>query len=198
MGWLLLLAFVLSGCAPLTSVPMAISATPHVELPAAGRPLNVRVFDDRLGDPPAWLGFEQGGNVARDLVLEGEDSLAHRMSRDVMISLRSKGFRAEERNGPAELGATALDIRIARFALTVHARGFSKPAWQASWAFVGSAYAEGEPEPLWTDFIFTMHEESLSTWSLKKYQETIEGYYREAISEIVARFMAVVTPEVSQ
>jgi hypothetical protein len=167
-------------------------------MPAVGRPVTVSVIDDRLGVSATWLGFEQGGDLARDLIFEHGDSLAHRFSQDLVMSLRSKGFRAEEATEPAQPQAIALEIQIVRFALTVHARGLTKPAWQASWAFVGRAYAEGVPEPTWADFIHTTREERLSTWSLKRYQETIEAYYRQAVSELVDRFSAAVTAEAAR
>ena len=191
----LLAVLVFAGCGPLASLPIALSTIPPTDLPAAGRLVDVRIVDDRVGDSAGWIGLEQGGDISRDMVLEGGGSLASRLISDVVASLRARGYRAEAREGPARSDATALDIRIVRFALTVQARGFKQPAWHASWAFLGRASVANTASPVWTELVLTIREEHVSTWSLGSYRQTMDGYYRQALAELVDRFAAAVAVE---
>jgi hypothetical protein len=155
----------------------------------------VTVTDERLDDSPTWLGVVRAGDIVGDYVLQGGDSVALRVTRDVVAALRSNGYRATE-SGPQlrQPEDTFLQIRIIRLAATVYAAAFQTPKWQWSSGFVCRSGIGTAPEPLWADFVYTSEIRSISASSRKKEQEAVEGLYRGAVNELVRQFTAAVSP----
>jgi hypothetical protein len=194
LHWVLFLALLTAGCGPFT-FPLAFSPTAATELPTTGRVVWVTVRDERLGDSSTWLGVVRTGDVVGDYVLQGGDSVALRMTRDVVAALRSKDYRAYESGAlPQQLGDTFLQIRIVRLAATVYAAAFQTPTWQWSSAFVCRAEIEASREPLWADFVYMSEKQSISASSRKQEQATVEAFYRGAVNEVVRQFTAAVPP----
>jgi hypothetical protein len=155
----------------------------------------VTVTDERLGDSSTWLGVVRGGDIVGDYVLQGGDSVALRMTRDVVAALRFKGYRADEPGAqPRQPEDAFLQIRIVRLAATVYAAAFQTPKWQWSSGFVCRSSLGMSREPLWTDFVYTSEIRSISASSRKKEQEAVEGLYRGAVNELVRQFTAAVPP----
>jgi len=192
--WVLVLPLVMAGCGPFT-FPLAFSPTAAIELPTTGHEVWVTVSDERLGDSSTWLGVLRTGDVVGDYVLQGGDSVALRMTRDVVAALRSKGYRAHESDAsPRQPEDTLLQIRIVRLAATVYVAAFQTPTWQWSSAFVCRAGIETSREPLWADFVYTSEKQSISASSRKQEQATVETFYRGAVNEVVRQFAAAVPP----
>jgi len=184
----------MAGCGPFT-FPLTFSPTATVELPTSGRVVWVTVSDERLGNSATWLGVVRTGDLVGDYVLQGSDSVALRMTRDVVAALRSKGYRASESGAPPRQPEdTLLQIRIVHLAATVHAAAFQTPKWQWSSGFVCRSTIETSREPLWADFVYTSETQSISASSRKKEQEAVEAFYRGAVSDVVRHFAAALPP----
>lgn len=192
--WVLFLPLVMAGCGPFT-FPLAFSPTAAIEMPTTGRVVWVTVNDERLGDSSTWLGVVRTGDLVGDYVLQGGDSVALRMTRDVAVALRSKGYRAYESGAPPQQpDDTSLQIRIVRLAATVYVAAFQTPTWQWSSAFVCRAGIETSREPLWMDFVYMSDKQSISASSRKQEQATVEAFYRSAVNEVAHQFAAAVPP----
>jgi hypothetical protein len=188
------LTLLMAGCGPFT-FPLTLSPTPSVELPTTGRVVSVTVSDERLGDSSTWLGVVRSGNAVGDYVLQGGDSVALRMTRDVVAALRSQGYRASESGVPLQQPEdTFLQIRIVRLAATVYGAAFQTPKWQWSSAFVCRSGRRSSRELLWADFVYTSETRSISASSRRKEQEAFEVFYRGAVDHVVREFTSAVPP----
>jgi hypothetical protein len=192
--WVLFFTLLTAGCGPFT-FPLTFSPTATTELPTTGRVVWVTVSDERLGDSSTWLGVVRTGDVVGDYVLQGGDSVALRMTRDLVAALRSKGYRAYESGAPHQPSeGTFLQIRIIRLAATVYAAAFQTPKWQWSSAFVCRSGLGTSREPLWADFVYTSETRSIPAASRKREQEAVEGFYHETVNEVVRQFTTAVPP----
>ena len=191
--WVFYLAVFAAGCGPFT-FPVTFSPTAPIEPPTTGRAVWVTVTDERMGDSSTWLGVVRAGDIVGDYVLT-QESVALRVTHDVVAALRAKGYRAEPSDGPTRSPEdTLLHIRIIRLATFAFAGAFKTPKWQGSSAFICRSEIGTSPDPLWLDFVYVFEIRLMSTFSRKKEQEAVEAFYRAGIDEVVRKFVAAVPP----
>jgi hypothetical protein len=196
MGRLLLVVMVglaAGGCA-LGTNHVLLPATLTPEMPATGSLLAVRVKDSRTDLSGAQVGFKRNGWGAKtgSVELANNESLAHRLGRDLLAISRVKGFRASmSEPAPLEPAEVILDTDISTFLVD------AKIGWTItleSLAVVKVAMIDARTrQPLWSDVVrVDGRKPDVYVVVASDYQQMVEDLYARLVSALRAAVPAVV------